>query len=264
MLRDLKELRWRRKGPPLPASVLDAAKHKINPPQGEWRWELPKAYCSFLSQMDGGRPGRGAFQAGGKTWTIEGFYAFADAANVAEKLRRSGRLPDGILPVAFTANDKPLVYLELTGAGKVFLKGSPRARFEDAKAVHELSPDFARFLDLLGDEADAGGAGAVAAAADPWGTRAAAAPAASPVKKATNNKPAGVKAAAAKKATKKKTAKKATKKKTAKKVAKKKTAKKVAKKKTAKKAAKKKTAKKAAKKKTAKKAAKKKIAKKRR
>ncbi len=259
MLRDLKELRWRRKGPPLPSSVLEAAKLKIDP-EGQGRWKLPAAYRSFLSQMDGGRPGRGAFRADGKTFVIEGFYAFADAANMAEKMRKGGKLPEGILPVAFTANDKPIVFLELVERGKVYLKANPRKFEEGADA---LSRDFAEFLNLLGDVEQ--GAAPATATVDPW-TAAALAPRAAAAAPKPKPKPAPApKAAPAKKASAKPAAKKARAAKSAKPAAKKATKKAAAKPATKKKAAKKTAAPKAAKKrakaaKTAKAAGKKKSA----
>ncbi|MGE4143416.1 MAG: SMI1/KNR4 family protein [Planctomycetota bacterium] len=165
-LRNLRELRWRRKGPPLPPSVLDAAKLKIDP-ESTGRWVLPAAYRAFLSHMDGGRPGVQKFTENGREWTIEAFYTFADAANMAEKLRKAGKLPEGYLPVAMTEAKQPLVFVELNEEGQVWIRTSPRARFDDRRAVYLLVDDFAEFLDLLGDDEDTSMHSS--AAASPWG-----------------------------------------------------------------------------------------------
>ena len=187
--------------------MLEAAKLKIDP-QGAGRWRLPSAYRSFLSQMDGGRPGRGAFTVDGKIYVIEGFYAFADAANNAEKLRKAGKLPEGLLPVAFTEGDKPIVFLELEEEGKVHLKPSSRARFDEKGATAVIADNFGEFLDMLGDPNEEGAP--AAAAANPWATtspvaapkKAKVAPApkpvapAKPAPKPAAAKPAAVKAGA--------------------------------------------------------------------
>lgn len=144
-MRDLKELHWRSRGPQLPQTVLDAATLRIGAP-------LPETYRLFLSQVDGGRIGRGAFMAAEKNWLIGGFFPFADAAGLAEKLRKSGRLPQGYLPVAYAESpEKPLIYLELAAAGRMFLKPSAKSRWEDTGSVLRLGDSFAEFLDLLGD-----------------------------------------------------------------------------------------------------------------
>jgi hypothetical protein len=144
-MRDLKELHWRSRGPQLPQTVLDAATLRIGAP-------LPETYRLFLSQVDGGRIGRGAFMAAEKNWQIGGFFPFADAAGLAEKLRKSGKLPQGYLPVAYAESpEKPLIYLELAAAGRMFLKPSAKSRWEDAGSVLRLGDSFAEFLDLLGD-----------------------------------------------------------------------------------------------------------------
>lgn len=144
-MRDLKELHWRSRGPQLPQTVLDAATLRIGAP-------LPETYRLFLSQVDGGRIGRGAFTAAEKNWQIGGFFPFADAAGLAEKLRKSGKLPQGYLPVAYAESpEKPLIYLELAAAGRMFLKPSAKSRWEDAGSVLRLGDSFAEFLDLLGD-----------------------------------------------------------------------------------------------------------------
>lgn len=144
-MRDLKELFWRSRGPRLPQTVLDAATLRIGAP-------LPETYRQFLSQVDGGKIGRGAFKAAEKDWLIGGFFPFADAAGLAERLKKSGKLPNGYLPVAYGESpDKPLIYLELVGSGKMFLKPSLRTRWEEPGAVQALGDSFAEFLDLLGD-----------------------------------------------------------------------------------------------------------------
>jgi hypothetical protein len=144
-MRDLKELHWRSRGPRLPQTVLDAATLRIGAP-------LPDTYRQFLSQVDGGKIGRGGFKASERDWVIGGFFPFADAAGLAEKLRKSGKLPNGYLPVAYSDSpDKPLVYLELHGPGRMFLKPSTRTRWEDAGSVTLLGESFAEFLCLLGD-----------------------------------------------------------------------------------------------------------------
>jgi len=282
-LRDLKELRWRRRGPPLPNTVLDAVTLKISSP-------LPDAYRAFLSQMDGGRPGHGYFRVDGREYQIEGFYPVAEATDQGAKMTKSGKIPEGIIPIAFVADEKhperkgpPLVFMEVASPGRILIRTSPRAKFHDEKAVFPIAGDFAQFLDLLGEQASCGAVSGpanggevkeeAAKKAPPAQKKTASPSVAAPKKKtATKKKAAKKKAtkkkAAKKKATKKKAAKKkATKKKATKKKAAKKTAtkKKAAKKKaTKKKAAKKKATKKKAAKKTAtkKKAAKKKAAKK--
>ncbi len=144
-MRDLKELHWRSRGPRLPQTVLDAATLRIGA-------ALPETYRQFLSQVDGGRIGRGGFRAAERDWLIGGFFPFADAAGLAEKLRKAGRLPQGFMPVAYADSpEKPLVYMELTGAGRVFLKPSTKSRWEDAGSILSLGESFAEFLDLLGD-----------------------------------------------------------------------------------------------------------------
>ncbi|MCO5165761.1 MAG: hypothetical protein M9894_05260 [Planctomycetes bacterium] len=144
-MRDLKELHWRSRGPRLPQTVLDAATLRIGAP-------LPETYRVFLSQVDGGRIGRGGFRANEQEWQIGGFFPFADAAGLAEKLRKSGKLPQGFMPVAYADSpEKPLVYMELSGAGRVFLKPSAKSKWEDQGAVQRLGDSFAEFLDLLGD-----------------------------------------------------------------------------------------------------------------
>ncbi|RMG06255.1 MAG: SMI1/KNR4 family protein, partial [Planctomycetota bacterium] len=195
-LRDLKELRFRSSGPALPPTVLEAAKLKIDP-EGQGEWRLPAAYRAFLSKRDGGRLLCGGFKSDGKTWIIEGFYAFADAANQAERLRKAGKLPEGILPVAFSANERPLIFLELTERGRVYLKTSPRARWEDERAVYVIAKDFAAFLDMLGDPNTLDAPEVAAAEANPWGI---AVPTTPPVKPVPPQRP--------RPATKKKAAKK--------------------------------------------------------
>ena len=169
-LRNLKELRFRSSMPALPPSVLEAAKLKIDP-QAEGRWRLPDAYRMFLSKTDGGRIVCGGFTSKGRNWVIGGFYAFADAANWAERLRKAGKLPEGVLPVAYSKDDRPLIFLELTKRGKILIRTSPRARYDDRRVVYELAGDFGKFLDMLRDpEAiDADATAAAAVIDSPWG-----------------------------------------------------------------------------------------------
>jgi pyruvate/2-oxoglutarate dehydrogenase complex dihydrolipoamide acyltransferase (E2) component len=257
-LRNLRELRWRRKGPKLPPSVLDAAKLKIDP-DSSGKWVLPADYRAFLSQMDGGRPGVQNFSDGEQEHQIEAFYTFADAANTAEKLRKQGKLPEGFLPVAMLPNKQPLVFVELEEEGQVWIRINPRARFNDEKAVFILADNFSDFLDLIGGEDD--NSMTSPTSPNPWGEvtddppdtpkrkpkpRPKARPSAAKAE-AFRNSPAGKRAAKKKAAKKKATKKKATKKKATKKKATKKKATK--KKATKKKAAKKKATKKKKKKK---------------
>ncbi len=147
-MRDLKELNWRSRGPKLPTTVLDAATLRIGAP-------LPEPYRLFLSQMDGGRVGRGSFRAAGRDWRIAGFYCFADAAALMEKLKKAARIPTNFLPVAYIdetkQQDTPLVFLELNGEGRSYIKGSNRTKWEDPNAVTEIGSSFGDFVDLLGD-----------------------------------------------------------------------------------------------------------------
>lgn len=147
-MRDLKELNWRSRGPKLPTTVLDAATLRIGAP-------LPEPYRLFLSQMDGGRVGRGSFRAAGRDWRIAGFYCFADAAALMEKLKKAARIPTNFLPVAYVdetkQQDTPLVFLELNGEGRSYIKGSNRTKWEDPNAVIEIGSSFGEFVDLLGD-----------------------------------------------------------------------------------------------------------------
>lgn len=149
-MRDLKELNWRSRGPKLPPTVLDAATLRIGAP-------LPEPYRQFLSQMDGGKVGRGGFRAESRDWRIAGFYCFADAAALMEKLKKGGRIPPNYLPVAYTDEskqlDSPLIYLELNGKGRVYLKGSPKTKWEDAGAVSEVAGNYGAWVDSLGDPA---------------------------------------------------------------------------------------------------------------
>jgi hypothetical protein len=221
--------------PALPPSVLEAAKLKIDP-DGEGRWRLPDTYRAFLSKRDGGRLRCGGFNLNGKRFVIGGFYAFADAANWAERLRKAGKLPDGVLPVAYSDDERPLIFVELTQRGKVKIKTAARARYDDKRVTHSLASDFGQFLNMLRDpkDMDSDGGDAPPVIDSPWGVPVAPKPKPKPKKKA---KPKPAKKPAKKKAKKK--AKPKPKKKTAKKKAAKKTAKK-AKKKPAKKKAKKK------------------------
>jgi SMI1/KNR4 family protein SUKH-1 len=253
-LRNLRELLWRRKGPPLPASVLEAAKLKIDP-DSTGKWVLPAAYRAFLSNMDGGRPGVRDFQHKGTTYEIEAFYTFADAAQTAERLRKAMRLPEGYLPVAVAEGNRPLVFVELNEKGKVWIRTNHRAAWTDKKVVHQLAKNFKEFLDMLGGAKSA--RASMSLEASPWGPIAT-----RPKPKPLPREKKATKKTAKKKATKKTAKKKATKKKATKKTAKKKATKKTAKKKATKKAAKKKATKKAAKKKATKKTAKKKATKK--
>jgi len=248
-LREVNELRWRSRGPRLPDTVLDAVTLKIQA-------ALPPTYREYLAQMDGGRLANATFTCEGRTWTMEGIYPVAEATDRGAKLQKAGKLPEGIIPIAFLPDQNaaerkgpPVVFMDVADTGKVFIRTSPRARWGEEDHVFVIAKSFGAFLDGLGH---------------PGGEL-------KPQRKKKAAKKTAKKKAAKKKTAKKKTAKKKTaKKKTAKKkTAKKKTAKKTAKKKTAKKKAKKKTAKKAkkktakkAKKKTAKKKAKKKTAKK--
>ncbi len=276
-LRNLRELLWRRKGPPLPASVLEAAKLKIDP-DSTGKWILPAAYRAFLSNMDGGRPGVRDFMHKGTNHEIEAFYTFADAAQTAERLRKAMRLPEGFLPVAVAEGNRPLVFVELNEKGKVWIRTNHRAAWTDKKVVHLLAKNFKEFLDMLGGAQSA--KASMSMVASPWGPIASRPKAKpfpkdkkeAPKKKAATKKKATKKAAPKKKATTKKKATKkaapkkkaATKKKATKKAAPKKKAaakKKTTKKKTAKKAS---TKKKATKKASTKKKATKKKAKKKR
>jgi len=247
-LRNLRELLWRRKGPPLPASVLEAAKLKIDP-DSTGKWILPAAYRAFLSNMDGGRPGVRDFTHKGVNHEIEAFYTFADAAQTAERLRKAMRLPEGYLPVAFAEGNRPLVFVELNEKGKVWIRTNHRAAWKDKKVVHLLAKDFKEFLDMLGGAKSA--KASMSLVASPWGPIATR-PKAKPIpnhdrdtpkkkkKKASTKKKATKKASTKKKATKKaSTKKKATKKASTKKKATKKAA---TKKKATKKAATKKKA----------------------
>ncbi|MBL4845215.1 MAG: SMI1/KNR4 family protein, partial [Planctomycetes bacterium] len=208
-LRNLRELLWRRKGPPLPASVLEAAKLKIDP-DSTGKWILPAAYRAFLSNMDGGRPGVRDFTHKGTTFEIEAFYTFADAAQTAERLRKASRLPEGYLPVAVAEGNRPLVFVELNEKGKVWIRTNHRAAWTDKKAVMSLAKNFSDFLDMLGSNNSS--TLSTNMIASPWG------PIASrpslrrraPDPKPVEEKKATKKATTKKKATKKKATKKAT------------------------------------------------------
>ena len=197
-LRNLRELLWRRKGPPLPASVLEAAKLKIDP-DSTGKWVLPAAYRAFLSNMDGGRPGVRDFTHKGTNHEIEAFYTFADAAQTAERLRKAMRLPEGFLPVAVAEANRPLVFVELNEKGKVWIRTNHRAAWTDKKVVHLLAKNFKEFLDMLGGAQTA--KATMAMVASPWGPIASR-PKAKPFPKAKQESAPKKKASTKKKATK--------------------------------------------------------------
>ena len=148
-LRDLKELRWRSRGPKLPNTVLDAVTLKIRSP-------LPESYRHFLSQMDGGRLASVSFRYKGQETVLEGFYPVAEATDRGAKLQKSGKLPEGVIPVAFVPDKEdaenkgpPVIFMEVT-QGKIWLRISPRARWEDTSSVFPIARDFAEFLAVLG------------------------------------------------------------------------------------------------------------------
>lgn len=148
-LRDLKELRWRSRGPKLPNTVLDAVTLKIRSP-------LPESYRHFLSQMDGGRLASVSFRYKGQETVLEGFYPVAEATDRGAKLQKSGKLPEGVIPVAFVPDKEdaenkgpPVIFMEVT-QGKIWLRTSPRARWEDTSMVFPIARDFAEFLAVLG------------------------------------------------------------------------------------------------------------------
>lgn len=148
-LRDLKELRWRSRGPKLPNTVLDAVTLKIRSP-------LPDSYRQFLSQMDGGRLANVSFRYDGQETVLEGFYPVAEATDRGAKLQKSGKLPEGVIPVAFVGDKEdaenkgpPVIFMDVQ-KGKIWFRTSPRARWEDGAAVFPIANNFAEFLSVLG------------------------------------------------------------------------------------------------------------------
>lgn len=205
-LRDLKELRWRSRGPKLPNTVLDAVTLKI-------RSRLPESYRQFLSQMDGGRLANVSFKHGGQEVVLEGFYPVAEATDRGAKLQKSGKLPEGVIPVAFVPDKEdaenkgpPVVFMAVRD-GKIWFRASPRARWDDATQVFPIARDFAEFLGVLGSP---GGEVKPLAGWSPPGGNGAKADGGEKAKKEPKAKPAAKKAPApAKPAAKKAPARKA-------------------------------------------------------
>ncbi|MEZ6185567.1 MAG: SMI1/KNR4 family protein [Planctomycetota bacterium] len=224
-LRNVNELRWRSRGPRLPDTVLDAVTLKIQA-------SLPPTYREYLSQMDGGRLANASFLCEGREWVMEGIYPVAEATDRGAKLQKAGKLPEGIIPIAFLPDQDaaerkgpPVVFMDVADTGKVFIRTSPRARWGEEDSVFVIAKSFGEFLGGLGHpgtelkpqrkaaKKKTAAKKKAAAKAEP---KKAAKTKAAPKKKAAAKKKAAPKKKAAKK---KATAKKATKKTAAKKTA---------------------------------------------
>lgn len=145
-LRDLKELHWRSRGPRLPQTVLDAATLRIGAP-------LPDTYREFLAQVDGGRIENGYLRCGEDVLRVCGFYPFADAAGLADRLRRKKAIPPQFLPIAYGESvDCPVAYMHMQRTGRIFVKPSLKTNWDDRSAVHEISSAFSGFVNLLSSE----------------------------------------------------------------------------------------------------------------
>jgi hypothetical protein len=143
--------------PPVPAEALAAAEARL----AELGHRIPPSYKAFLADQDGGKPVRGVFSFRQhdreQSDRVRLFYGVAESPNgdlVGEAESMTGRLPEGVLPIAGDSFGNLVV---LDGRddndGPVFFWDHEfETDLPDESDLFWVAPDLSTFLDQLEPE----------------------------------------------------------------------------------------------------------------